>query len=59
MRGRVVTPDDQKRLAELHREALADWTRRFFRERGMPEPDNAGLRVLIALGREDERGKHQ
>ena len=54
-----MTPDDQKRLAELHRETLADWTRRFFRERGMPEPDNAELRVLIALGREDERGGHQ
>ena len=36
-----MTPDDQKRLAELHRETLADWTRRFFRESGMPEPDNA------------------
>ena len=54
-----MSGDDLVRIASLARETIEDWTLRFHRERGLPEPDDAELRVLIALGREDERSGHQ
>ena len=54
-----MTPDDLRRTAFLARETVEEWTMRFHRERGLPEPDDAELRVLIALGREDERSGRQ
>ena len=54
-----MTADDLPRIAHLARESVEEWTRRFHRERGLPEPDDAELREIIALGREDERSGHQ
>ncbi len=54
-----MTPDDQKRLGELNLESIEDWTRRFLRERGMPEVSDEELKELLRLGSEDERHCHQ
>ena len=51
--------DQAKRIAFLARESLEDWTRRFFRERGMTEPNEAEMARLIKLNEIDERGGHQ
>ncbi len=54
-----MTTDDQKRLGALHRESIEDWTRRFLRERGMPEVSDEELKELLRLGAEDEKACHQ
>ena len=59
MRGAEMTNVDLYRNAFLARETIEEWTRRWFRERGLPEPTDAELKEIIALGREDERTGHQ
>jgi hypothetical protein len=43
----------------LARESVAEWTLRFHRERGLPEPSPAQLADIIELGRQDEATAHQ
>ena len=47
------TADDLRRIAMLARETMDDWTRRFHRERGLPEPDSAELAKMRKLDAED------
>ena len=48
-----------KRIVELARESLEDWTRRFCRERGLPEPTQDEMAKLMALSKADETSVHQ
>ena len=43
----------------LARETIEEWTLRFHRERGLPEPTPAELVEIIALGKIDEETAHQ
>ena len=48
----------ERRVSELHAESIGDWTLRFMRERGLPEPSPAELQEILRLGIEDENTPH-
>ena len=47
-----------RRIGFLARESIEEWTLRFHRERGLPEPTPAQLAKIIELGRQDEATPH-
>lgn len=55
----MTDADQLRRIAELNRESLQDWFRRFVRERGMPELSDAEVDELVRLSAIDERDGHQ
>lgn len=54
---------DDKEISErvgfLAKETIEQWTLRFHRERGLPEPSPEELKKIIALGYDDEKRAHQ
>ena len=46
-------------VARLSKETIREWTIRFYKERGLPIPDEKELEKIIALGEDDERTAHQ
>lgn len=55
-----MTEDEALRLlGEINRETLADWFRRFAREREINPLSDEEVNILIKLGQEDEKSAHQ